>query len=88
MIPLTLGEITHVTGGSLRGDASILVDSEFVIDSRRAVPGALFVAVVGERVDGHDFVQAAMAAGAVAVLGTREVPDDRYVPCLPMVLVE
>ena len=82
MIPLTLGEITHVTGGSLRGDASILVDSEFVIDSRRAVPGALFVAVVGERVDGHDFAPAALAAGAVAVLGTREVPD------APMILVD
>ena len=45
-----------------------------VIDSRRAAPGGLFAAVAGERSDGHDFAAAAVAAGAVAVLGTRPVP--------------
>ena len=42
-----------------------------VIDSRAAGPGALFAALPGERVDGHDFAAAAVAAGAVAVLATR-----------------
>ncbi len=37
-------------------------------DSRRVLPGALFVAVAGERVDGHDFVEQAQAAGAVAII--------------------
>ncbi len=44
-------------------------------DSRRVVPGGLFVAVPGEHVDGHDFVARAVAAGAVAVLVEHEVPD-------------
>ncbi len=44
-----------------------------MIDSRKAGPGALFAALPGERVDGHDFAGAAVAAGAVAVLGTRPV---------------
>ena len=41
------------------------------VDSRTAGPGALFVAVVGERTDGHDHARAAVEAGAVAVLATR-----------------
>lgn len=36
-------------------------------------PGSLFVAFVGERVDGHDFAEAVVAAGAVAVLASRPV---------------
>jgi UDP-N-acetylmuramoyl-L-alanyl-D-glutamate--2,6-diaminopimelate ligase len=42
-------------------------------DSRAVRPGALFVAVRGGRQDGHDFAAAAVAAGAVAVLGERAV---------------
>ena len=37
-------------------------------DSRAIVPGQLFVALRGERFDGHDFVEAAQAAGAAAVM--------------------
>lgn len=37
-------------------------------DSRAIVPGQLFVALRGERFDGHDFVEAALAAGAAAVM--------------------
>jgi UDP-N-acetylmuramoyl-tripeptide--D-alanyl-D-alanine ligase len=79
MIPLTLGDIGRVTNGVVHGDASVLVNGEFVIDSRQAGPGRLFVAVVGERADGHDFAQAAITAGAVGMLGTRAVPG---VPCV------
>ena len=42
-----------------------------VADSRVAGPGDLYVAIVGERVDGHDFAAAAHAAGAVVTLGSR-----------------
>jgi UDP-N-acetylmuramoyl-tripeptide--D-alanyl-D-alanine ligase len=80
VIPLTLAQIARITGGELRGGAAQPVDpdavvrGEVVIDSRGACPGSLFAAVVGERVDGHDFAAAALAAGAVAVLATRPVP--------------
>ncbi len=40
-------------------------------DSRQVIPGALFVAVPGRRVDGHGFIPQAVAAGAVAVVGTQ-----------------
>ncbi|WP_017600248.1 UDP-N-acetylmuramoyl-tripeptide--D-alanyl-D-alanine ligase [Nocardiopsis lucentensis] len=75
MIALTLdriAEITHTAiGGSARPDT--VVDGPVVIDSRQAAPGALFVALAGERVDGHDFAAAAVEAGAAAVLASRPV---------------
>jgi UDP-N-acetylmuramoyl-L-alanyl-D-glutamate--2,6-diaminopimelate ligase len=40
-------------------------------DSRRVGPGAVFVATQGEHVDGHDFIDQAVAQGAVAVIGAR-----------------
>ena len=75
MIPLSLAQIAQITGGELAGDATALVTGEVVIDSRRAGPGGLFAAVAGERADGHDFAADAIAAGAVAVLATRPVPE-------------
>ena len=42
--------------------------SQIVIDSREVTPGALFVALRGERVDGHQFVDDAMQRGAAAAL--------------------
>ncbi len=43
-------------------------------DSRDVVAGTLFFAVPGVHVDGHDFAAQAVAAGAVAVVGEREIP--------------
>ena len=42
------------------------------LDSRQVKPGMLFVAVKGERVDGHDFISQARAAGAVGIIDGRE----------------
>ncbi|MEP6959372.1 MAG: Mur ligase domain-containing protein, partial [Nitrospirota bacterium] len=50
-----------------RGDASRLVRA-ITDDSRAVTGGSLFVAVKGERVDGHGFVEQAIKAGAVAVV--------------------
>jgi UDP-N-acetylmuramoyl-L-alanyl-D-glutamate--2,6-diaminopimelate ligase len=53
-------------------------------DSRRVRSGTLFVAVPGAHVDGHDFVAAAEAAGAAAVVVERPVEDVR----IPQLVVE
>lgn len=45
----------------------------FSIDTRTIQPGNLFIALSGSKVDGHDFVQAAMEKGAAAALVTRPV---------------
>ena len=73
MIPLSLAQIAAATGATLDAAASpqLQVTGPVVIDSREVTPGGLFAALPGERVDGHDFAAAAVAAGAVAVLASR-----------------
>jgi UDP-N-acetylmuramoyl-tripeptide--D-alanyl-D-alanine ligase len=79
MIEMTLDEIAAVVGGTAHGDA--VVSGGAFVDTRTPEEGGLFVAIAGERVDGHDLAAAAGAAGAAAVLGSR--PTD-----LPTVVVE
>jgi UDP-N-acetylmuramoyl-tripeptide--D-alanyl-D-alanine ligase len=76
MIRLTRAEIAAITGGHLDAGtaADVAVTGPVVIDSRRVEPAGLFAALPGERVDGHDFAPAAIAAGAAAVLASRPVP--------------
>ena len=71
MIPLTLGEIATIVGGRVEGDPDVRVTGPAFLDSRAVEPGGLFVAFVGERVDGHEYAEGAVARGAAAVLGSR-----------------
>lgn len=52
------------------------------IDTRRVQPGDLFVAIKGEKVDGHDYLAEAAAQGAVAVMVTRQLDS-----ALPQIVV-
>jgi UDP-N-acetylmuramoyl-tripeptide--D-alanyl-D-alanine ligase len=70
-VELTLNEVARATGGELcGGDATIRGVST---DSRGDLTGALFVALVGERFDGHDFAEKAAERGAAALLIERDV---------------
>ncbi|MBC9730861.1 UDP-N-acetylmuramoyl-tripeptide--D-alanyl-D-alanine ligase [Streptomyces sp. TRM68367] len=75
MIALSLAEIAAVVGGQTHDipDPSVQVTGPVVRDSREVEPGSLFVAFVGEHVDGHDFAPAVVGRGAVAVLASRPV---------------
>ncbi len=85
MIPLTLAEVAAAVGGELiNADPELRVTGGVEFDSRKVGSGGLFVAFPGEKVDGHEFAGAAVAAGAVAVLGTRRM---ELMPVVPMVLV-
>jgi UDP-N-acetylmuramoyl-tripeptide--D-alanyl-D-alanine ligase len=71
--PTALREVADVVGGTLdsaTGDERV---TGAAIDSRRLRAGDLFVALPGERVDGHDYAVAAVDAGAAAVLAARPV---------------
>ena len=57
---------------AVTGEVAGRVVSCVVFDSRKAVPGCLFVAVRGTRVDGHDYIDQAVVAGAVAVIFDRK----------------
>jgi UDP-N-acetylmuramoyl-tripeptide--D-alanyl-D-alanine ligase len=76
MRELTAGSLATLAGARLVGDPDAIVGPDVVIDSRAITPGALFVALPGERVDGHDFAATAVAAGAGAVLVSRELALD------------
>jgi UDP-N-acetylmuramoyl-tripeptide--D-alanyl-D-alanine ligase len=69
VIERPLSEIASAVGGVLRGQDGPV--SAVVTDSRRAEPGTLFVALHGEREDGHRFVQNAFERGAAAALVDR-----------------
>jgi UDP-N-acetylmuramoyl-tripeptide--D-alanyl-D-alanine ligase len=70
---MTLDEIAAITAGRLvNADPAATVTEGVEYDTRALRPGGLFVAFVGERVDGHDFAAAAVRAGAAGVLGTRD----------------
>ncbi|WP_374606404.1 UDP-N-acetylmuramoyl-tripeptide--D-alanyl-D-alanine ligase [Thermomonas sp.] len=75
MTPRSLAFIAQATGGRLVG-ANRVVDG--VATDTRALPGgdALFVALKGERFDGHAHVQAAIDGGCVAVLVAHELAID------------
>jgi UDP-N-acetylmuramoyl-tripeptide--D-alanyl-D-alanine ligase len=72
MQPLwTVAEAVAATGGRPEGLAEGPLRA-ISIDSREIVPGALFVAIRGDSLDGHDFVGKALAAGAAAALVSEE----------------
>ena len=70
MRPTSLREIAEVVGGTAWADATV---TGATIDSRLMEAGDLFVALPGERVDGHAYAAAAVDAGAAAVLAARPV---------------
>jgi UDP-N-acetylmuramoyl-tripeptide--D-alanyl-D-alanine ligase len=70
---LELRQIAHWCSAEFEGaGADGLAATGYSIDSRTIHEGELFFAVKGERFDGHDFVAAALAWGAVAAVVSRE----------------
>ena len=71
--------------------ATVLYPSSVTItgactDNRRVAPGDIFVAIPGEKADGHDFAASAVKAGAAAVLAERD--PFRGEPLAPVLLAE
>jgi UDP-N-acetylmuramoyl-tripeptide--D-alanyl-D-alanine ligase len=73
MIEMRLADVAAVTGGRLHRASGQERVTAVEFDSRAIAPGGLFVALPGERVDGHAYAPAAIAAGAAGVLAGREV---------------
>jgi len=80
---MSLNQIALACEGTYVGDASqtSLEISGVVIDSRKVEPGFLFVAMKGERTDGHNFIPSVYAKGAACVLCERapEYPAGPYI---------
>lgn len=85
MKEFTLGEIAKACGGKFIGDRSRILDtiSSVVIDSRKVTEGSLFVAIKGERTDGHLYIEKAYDMGAVCAVSEQVVDYDE-----PYILVD
>ncbi len=70
----TLDVTAQAVGGTVVGEGSILITG-VITDSRSVSPGDLFVPVVGERFDGHDFIASALASGASATISEPDRSD-------------
>ena len=70
---MALTDVAAATGGRVVSGGPDLRVSGVTIDSRRAEPGQLFVAIKGPRFDGHDFLAQAASSGAVAALVHQDV---------------
>jgi len=64
---LSLGRVAEFVHGSGKFDHGAIAEG-YSIDSRALRAGELFFAIKGERLDGHNYVEAALAAGAVAAV--------------------
>jgi UDP-N-acetylmuramoyl-tripeptide--D-alanyl-D-alanine ligase len=86
----TLEDILAGTGGRLHHPQPLFERFEsVVIDSRQAKPGSLFFALVGEWVDGHDYVLNAIENGATgAVVREDWLVPDRWPPGKPLIRVD
>ncbi|MCH5188056.1 MAG: UDP-N-acetylmuramoyl-tripeptide--D-alanyl-D-alanine ligase [Oscillospiraceae bacterium] len=82
MLKLTLAEAVEASGGKYIGSEENLQKeiASVTTDSREAAEGSLFVAIKGERVDGHDFAVKAFGQGALCCLIERKIDADG--PCI------
>ena len=69
---LTLADILEALTSVRPSNASTIV-TEGVIDSRQVIPGSLFIAIPGEKADGHDYIEDAFRRGASFALIQRDV---------------
>ena len=83
MEAITLRELLEAVGGTLIGTAAGLEQtvSHVDTDSRNIHPGSLFIPLVGERFDGHAYINSALEGGAAGCLTQREresYREDRF----------
>ncbi len=71
MLTATVETILAATGGTLVFGSPDVVGNDVAVDSREVVAGCVFVALRGERVDGHDFLKQAISAGARVLIVSR-----------------
>lgn len=73
MIPLSIGQVAEAVAGTLHDVDPATVVRTVITDSRQVCADGLFIAVVGETHDGHEYVGQALSAGCVAALVSRPV---------------
>jgi len=70
----TIEDVIAATRGELRGSPRLPING-VSIDSRKIAPGDIFVAIKGDRLDGHQFATAALEAGTALAVVSRPTPE-------------
>ena len=75
---MTIAAMTEACGGIYHGDNNIIHNEikSITTDSRKADSGCLFVAIKGERSDGHNYIGDCFDAGALCCISERELPEE------------
>jgi UDP-N-acetylmuramoyl-tripeptide--D-alanyl-D-alanine ligase len=81
MITLSLQKASEILRGTLVGKDAVFIGASN--DTRHLQPGNLYIAIVGERVDGHDFLAEAINKGAIAALVSKAIDSE-----LPQIVVQ
>lgn len=72
MIQLSLSDLVAIVGGTVHGETPTQsVAGPVIVDSRLAVDGCIFIAMRGATTDGHEFVHAAIDAGASVIIAEK-----------------
>lgn len=73
MISMSASEIAKIMNGKLVSETDFEISGDFQFDSRAIKSGDVFIALKGEKLDGHDFAEDAFARGAMLAVVNREI---------------
>lgn len=77
MEPLKISELVFATSGETFNITENIIINGISTDSRKIKPGELFIPIIGESFDGHDFIGKAIESGSVVVLSHRYLKDEK-----------
>lgn len=69
---MTIKDILKATGGTLLSGSENTVITDVITNSRKACEGVLFIPIIGDKFDGHEFIKAAFDMGAAAAITQKE----------------
>lgn len=77
---LTLENIANACGGILickSNELKVKEISDIVTDNRKVTEGSMFIAIKGNRTDGHNFINSAYESGALCVIAEKDIKSDK-----------
>lgn len=71
---MNLSKLAEITNGKIYNNQNINIKN-IKIDSNQITEGALFIAIIGQSKDGHDYIESAIKNGASAIITSKEIPN-------------
>lgn len=71
---MNLSKLAEITNGKIYNNQTINIKN-IKIDSNQITEGDLFIAIIGQSKDGHDYIESAIKNGASAVITSKEIPN-------------